>query len=126
MTIKDKIKHIFALIRAYFPSPLPQTMKAFKPYAESICTLYDFPTDDGYINMIAQMIQHASPTAHSIPKRYFMLRMRKAVSNEIAFWVMQDLKLQKTKAEATAPPPICEGACANGNSQKPLQEQAVS
>lgn len=98
-SVLEKIRHKAALIRAFFPSPLPQGMTEFKAYAESIIKLYEFPHEDGYVNMIATMIQHVPSHIDQVPKRHFKKLMRKAVANEVAFYVIQDLKLQQKKKQ---------------------------
>jgi len=95
-----KIKRNYALLRAFFPTKLPQGMSEFNDFAASIIDLYNFPKDnDGFINMIATMIQHFDRDVCSVPKYKFARLMRKAVSNEVAFYVIQDLKLKKKKED---------------------------
>ena len=97
-----KIKRYYALFRAFFPSQLPQGMKEFKAFSDSIIDLYDFPkNNDGYVNMIATMIQHFDRTVSAVSKYNFSRLMRKAVANEVAYYVIQDLKLKK-KQESEA------------------------
>lgn len=97
-----KIKRYYALLGAFFPSQLPQGMKEFKAFSDSIIDLYNFPKDnDGYVNMIATMIQHFDRTVSAVSKYNFSRLMRKAVANEVAYYVIQDLKLKK-KQESEA------------------------
>jgi len=126
-----KIKRYYALLRAFFPSQLPQGMKEFKTFSDSIIDLYNFPKDnDGYVNMIATMIQHFDRTVHATSKYNFSRLMRKAVANEVAYYVIQDLKLKKKKAdEDAAKLPVIDGELvADGakKEQQSVQDAALS
>ena len=121
-----KIKRNYALLRAFFPTRLPQGMTEFNEFADSIIDLYDFPKDnDGYINMIATMIQHFDRTVHATSKYNFSRLMRKAVANEVAYYVIQDLKLKKKKENEAK---VVDGeVVANGTKEEQsVQDPTVS
>jgi hypothetical protein len=121
-----KIKRNYALLRAFFPTTLPQGMTEFNEFADSIIDLYDFPKDnDGYINMIATMIQHFDRTVHATSKYNFSRLMRKAVANEVAYYVIQDLKLKKKKENEAK---VVDGeVVANGSKEEQsVQDPTVS
>ena len=119
-----KIKRYYALLRAFFPSQLPQGMKEFKAFSDSIIDLYDFPKDnDGYVNMIATMIQHFDRTVHATSKYNFSRLMRKAVANEVAYYVIQDLKLKKKKESEAK---VIDGeVVANGSKEEQSVQDAT-
>lgn len=100
MKIKHKIKLYFARLCAYFPSNLPQGKTEFEAFAGDICELYGFPSSPDYFHMIAAMIQHLGQDTYQVPKRYFLKHIRKAIANEVAFWVMQDINKEKKKQQA--------------------------
>lgn len=120
-----KIKRNYALLRAFFPSQLPQGMTEFNEFADSIIDLYDFPKDnDGYINMIATMIQHFDRTVHATSKYNFSRLMRKAVANEVAYYVIQDLKLKKKKESEAK---VVDGeVVAHGSKEESVQDATLS
>ena len=120
-----KIKRNYALLRAFFPSQLPQGMTEFNEFADSIIDLYNFPKDnDGYINMIATMIQHFDRTVHATSKYNFSRLMRKAVANEVAYYVIQDLKLKKKKESESK---VVDGeVVAHGSKEESVQDATLS
>jgi hypothetical protein len=86
---------------AFLPSKLPVGKSEFERFASSILTTYGLPDEPGYHHMIASMIQHLPNSKHMVSKRYFMKLIKKAMSNEVAFYVMRDIhENQKKKIEA--------------------------
>lgn len=110
----SRFRLILTKFRHFFPSSLPSGRKEFDLFADSIIKTYAFPDDPSFRHMIASMIQHTPSTVHRVPKRHYMKSMKKAVSNEVCFYVMQDIKAEQTakqeklKAEATAQTTIVE------------------
>lgn len=105
-----RFRRILALFASFWPQKLPNGREEFEIFATKIIKTFDFPDNDSFRNMIAGMIQHAPQTASRLSPLYFGKRIRKAIANEVAFYVMKDLKEkrkleeeQKTIAAATAP-----------------------
>lgn len=120
-----KIKRNYALLRAFFPTRLPQGMTEFNEFAASIIDLYDFPKDnDGYIHMIATMIQHFDRTVSAVSKYNFSRLMRKAVANEVTYYVIQDLKLKKKKENEAKV--VDEEVVAYGSKEEQFVHEALS
>ncbi len=129
--ILAKIRHFFSLLLSFIPRKVPNGRAEFDRFAGRIIDTFGFPDNDSFRNMIAGMIQHAPQTAHRLSPHYFGCRIRKAVSNEVAYYVMMDFKTKKeeiikTEAEATAQPSNHEDAkVANQQPQKTIQLQGV-
>lgn len=101
---------VLARFTSFFPSKLPTGRQEFDKFATSILLTYGFPDELSYRNAIASMIQLVPNNKSHMPKRYFAIRMRKAQANEVAFYVMKEIKdeliKKKTEAEGlTAPLP---------------------
>lgn len=107
--IFNQFRHYLALFASFWPKKLPNGKTEFEAFASHIIKTFGFPDNDSFRNMIAGMIQHAPQTASRLSPLYFAKRIHKAVANEVAFYVMQDLKeKKKTEAQATALPPTEE------------------
>lgn len=98
--ILGKIRRFLAPLRAFFPSALPQGKSEFEAYAASVCELYGFPYNDDYSHMVAAMIQHLGADVYRLPKRYFLNHIKKAIANEVAFYIMQDINDRRRKIPA--------------------------
>jgi hypothetical protein len=102
-------RSFLAVFASFYPQKLPNGREEFERFAIRIIKTFHLPDNDSFRNMIAGMIQHAPQTTARLSAHYFGCRIRKAVANEVAFYVMQDLKEKKqTKAEVTAPPQATE------------------
>ncbi len=71
---------------------LPQGVKEFHTWAESIITHYGLPLNDSVKFAIATLILHAKEDAAYLSKEYFGHRAIKSAANQVAAGVMQDLK----------------------------------
>lgn len=129
--IRRKIQRAFQLIRSYFPSALPQGSEEFDAYASKLLELYSLPQKDTYRHAIASMIMHLGPTTHRIPMRYFAISIFKAMSNEVAYSKIQDLKKalaaeeQKRKTEDSPQLTAKQGISIEREHEEPVPIQGI-
>lgn len=86
-------------------SPLPRGMKEFDTWSNSIITTYGLPNNDSFRFSLATMILHTDAKDADKPKEYYGRCASKAMANQVAAQVIQDLKakqLAQQQAEATA------------------------
>lgn len=82
----------FLKLKSHFSEPIPRSLKDFDSFFESICEIYDIPFLPSYRQAIATMIMHMPPQEDKCTKSYFAKAIRKAMSNEIAYSVIQKIK----------------------------------
>lgn len=92
---------------SYFPTKLPVGISQFESFADSIIELSGQYADvDSMRFAIASVLIHADHKYGSLPKNYFVVRLRKSAANQVASQVFQDIKtrqeLAKQAAEVTA------------------------
>lgn len=103
----QKMRAFWTKITSFYPTMLPQTDAEFLPYCDSIIQMAGLTPNDSHRHAIATMIMHLPPTRHTVPKHFFIASLRKAVSNEIAYFRIKEMKAQadleaKQKLEAEA------------------------
>ncbi len=103
-----RISKLIKRLLSYLPTKLPVGVSQFESFADSIIELSGPYADiDSMRFAIASMIIHADHKQASLPKNYFVTRLRKSAANQIASQIFQDIKTRqeqalKTKAEETA------------------------
>jgi len=90
--LKDKIMNTLSVLRAFLPSKLPITLADHDTWAISILKTAKLPDNDSFRHALATMVMHLGPTTVWKAKMFFILSLQKAIANEIAYNVMQDLK----------------------------------
>lgn len=95
----EGIKKIIKQIRGRFPSALPQTKDGFHAFIDSILDIYDLPDMPSYRHAIASMVLHLDPLAIKKPKYYFAASVKKAMANQIAYDIIQDINSAQKKSE---------------------------
>lgn len=104
-TVFTKFKYLFLRALAFFPTPLPVGMTAFKQWSDQIIDIYGLPDNDSGRWVLAVLVINLegpkNKPAYYIPKRYFGLAGRKAMANEVASATMKELK-EKQDAERKA------------------------
>lgn len=105
------MKLIIKRLLSYLPTQLPVGMSQFEAWSDSILELSgEYADRDSMKFAIASMLIHADARHGSLPKHYFVVRLRKSAANQIASQVFQQVKakqeaatvLAKQQAEATA------------------------
>ena len=86
---------------AYLPSKLPVGMTEFEAWASSIIALSGKYADEASMKFaLASMVIHADAKYGSLPKMYFVKRLRKVAANQVASQVFQDIKTAQAEAMA--------------------------
>lgn len=87
-------------ILSYFPTKLPVGMKEFESYCDEIIALSGKYADkDSMYFAIASIMIHADSKHGSLPKNYFISRLRKSAANQVASQIFQDVKIRQAKAQ---------------------------
>lgn len=94
-----KLSKIIAKWRGFFPQALPRGGADFEAFANSIFELYDIPNNETYVNAIATMVLHLSPTTSHKSKYFFVRSVRKAMANQVAFDVIDAIRQKAKQAE---------------------------
>ena len=100
-----KAKTVFQKVKDFFPTRLPIGMTEFKTWSDTLVSTYNFPDNDSIRFSLASMILHLGSTSAYKANRFFVLSMKKAMANQIAAAVMQELKTrqeEQRKQEAAA------------------------
>jgi hypothetical protein len=105
------LKQIVNKIKARFKTKVPTGMTEFDTWSSSIILTYEFPDNDSTRFALATMILHADSKLAYASKHFFAKQIIKAMANQVAAGVMQDLKAkqaleQQKQAEATAAPSL--------------------
>lgn len=97
-TYKWYLKMCYAL-----PSPLPIGMTEASKWADSILYAYDFPASDESLRFtLAAMVMNLPPSISHRSKRFFAKSVHKAMANQIASAVVQDMKDKQKARELKA------------------------
>jgi hypothetical protein len=113
--IPDSVRRFFYKIQDFFPTRLPVGLTSFNNWCDRLLFTY-FPAssetlppgEDSFRFSIAAMILHMDSQKSKVPNRYFGKAIVKGASNEVASFVMRDLKerrdalIEQQRAEATA------------------------
>jgi len=115
--MKQLIKKFLYRLRGYFPSRLPVGASDFHKFADSVFWTYNLPNLPSYRHAIASMIMHLGPQVESAPKRYFARTIKKAMANQVAYEVIQEIKEQQAQAKAAEETPsvATEAPVSNSN-----------
>lgn len=99
----NKIKKVVKLVKAFFPSPVPNGMKEFDTWSLDIIDTYNFPNNDSIRSALAVMIMHDGPTAAYRSKFHWSLMIKASMAKQIASGQFQEIKnRQKAQAELLA------------------------
>lgn len=93
------MKRTLKKLLAFFPSPLPFGAAEFEAWASDIIFIYELPDNDSMRWSLATMIQHCDATASTKCKRYFGRVARKGGANQVAGWIMQQLKVKQQEEQ---------------------------
>ena len=93
------MKALLNHVLSYLPGPLPVGMSQFNQWARDVLDLSGrFADEDSMLFALASMVIHADAKHGYLPKRYFVLRLRKVAANQIASQVFQDIKIRQAEA----------------------------
>lgn len=114
------MKLLLKRVLSRFSTKLPVGATEFEKWADSIIELSgQFADRDSMIFAISSTLIHADAKHGSLPKAYFVNRLRKAAANQIASQMFQDIKLrqqaeqQKQQSTVEATPAQEQGAASD-------------
>lgn len=87
--MKNKVKRVLRLLYSYIPTNLPQSGLAMDAFILDVLDLAQLPDNSSFRTAIATQIMHLSPESAKSTKRSFIVALRKAVSNQLAYEVIQ-------------------------------------
>jgi hypothetical protein len=90
--MKEKIQKIIMLLIAYVPRRLPDTANAFETWTNEIIELGDFPANDSFKHAVATQVLHLPPGELKKSQMYFVNTLRRSITNQAAFSVIQATK----------------------------------
>lgn len=100
--LMSKIAKKLTFVRYLFPSKLPIGVIEWEKFCTSIFKAYDLPDLPSYRNAIATMIMHIPPTIFYKPKHFFGVAVKKAMSNQTAYEIIQQIREAETLKEEEA------------------------
>lgn len=96
---RERAKKILGRIMGLLPAHLPVGRTDFDRFCDRLFWVYDLPTFDSYRESVATMIMHLAPTLHKVPPSYFARSIQKAMANQVAYSVIQELKKKQKELE---------------------------
>lgn len=88
---------------SYFPSKLPVGLPAYYEWCDSIIELSgQFADRDSMVFALSSILIHADAKYGSLPKSFFVNRLRKSAANQVASQAFQDVKQRQAEAAAKA------------------------
>jgi hypothetical protein len=96
----SKIKRFYYQLLGFFPAHLPTGLADLGKFCDDLFFTYELPDLPSYRHAVASMIMHLSPTTIRKPKRFFALSVKKAMANQVAFELIQQIK-EKEKEETS-------------------------
>lgn len=103
------LKALAASVRVRLPQRLPRTPEAFMSWSEAILTQAGLPVNDSTRQALAAMLQNIVGAEElAVPPRRFIIALKRAVLNQLAFQMLQEIRerakeaREKAESEATA------------------------
>lgn len=81
---------------------LPVGMTEFDVYWQKLVDVYGVPNLPSYKNAVASMIMHLPPNQFKAKPKFFFIGIRKAMANQVAYEVIQQIREQEKKAVGSA------------------------
>lgn len=103
-TVISKIVVGFKVIRAFFPSAVPNGVDAFDSWARSFFEIYPMPTQDvtSVKYTLATIIMHMGPQTAFKSKFYFYLTLKAGAAKQVAGAIFYQIKQEQKAAEEAA------------------------
>ena len=99
MVSMQSMKTIVAKIKGMLPQKLPVGMTEFDKFADFIFTTYNLPALPSYKHAIAAQVMHLGPQTNYVAPRVFAKSIKKAMANQIAYEVIEKIRLDEKAAE---------------------------
>ncbi len=118
----SKIKFAIKKIKSFFPQTLPQGVSAFTAWSDDVIELAGLPNNDSIRFTLATMILHLPSTESAKPKHYFVKALHKSAANQVAAYLIQDLKTKQQEAmKAAEAAKQAEATALTGSPSVPIQ-----
>lgn len=101
----QKLKNFSRFVKSFLPSKLPVGKTEFDVWASDIIALAGAPDNDSFRFALATMVLHTPANRFHAPKRSFVIEMKKGMANEVASFVMHEMKrkqLERVEQEKQA------------------------
>lgn len=99
----EQLKRAFKQFLSLFPSPLPVGVTEFGKFADDVYELTGPIADYDSIKFtLAGIIMHMGPQRSTAPKNYFVRSLRKTAANQIAHFVLTEIKNKHDEAAREA------------------------
>lgn len=98
--MKQQFKKVYRIAKTFIPELLPQSPAQFDTWATEILSVANLPDNDSFRHALASQLMHLGDRVTHAPKRYFIKLLFKAITNQTAFQIMQELK-ERAKNEKT-------------------------
>lgn len=94
------LKRFFYKIQDFFPTRLPVGLTSYNNWCDRLLFTYfppgiAPPSEDSFRFSVAAMILHLDSQSYYKPNRFFGKAIQKGAANEVASFVMQDLKAKR-------------------------------
>ncbi len=90
-----RLKRLYRVLRSFLPSQLPQSGSAMDAFIQEVLELAEVPDNSSFRVAVCTQLMHVSPDRDSKSKRAFVIALRKAISNQLAYQVIQQEKARK-------------------------------
>lgn len=101
----NRLKKIANYLLGYIPQELPRSGTDFEKFVTSIFETYGIPDMPSYRQAIASMIMHLGPQAHKKSKAFFVVSVKKAMANQIAYDAIDAIRRAEKEVKADEPKP---------------------
>lgn len=129
--LKPRLRRAYYLVVDFFPTSLPVGLTAFEKWTDRLLFTYFPPTmvppdEASFRFSVAAMILHLDAGKSRVPNRYFGKHIRKGASNEVASYVMRDLKAKRDALIEAQEKAMKEAAEKELNNQEATSPQVAS
>jgi hypothetical protein len=97
------MKRLLKILLSYFPTKLPVGLTQFEAWATDIMDITGRVADEESMRFVlASELLHSDAKKGSVPKNYFASRMRKLAANQVAGYVLQEIKAKQEALKKAA------------------------
>lgn len=98
------LKRIRMVVAAFIPTPLPQNGLELESWLQSILEIAGLPNNDSFQQAVCTHLMHLGTTTAYKPKLFFILAIRKAVANQVAYERIDQIRQQSKKDSSEKAP----------------------
>jgi len=96
------IKRLLGRLRGMGPSRLPNGYSEFTAFYQRVITNYQLPDNESFKHAVAVAVMQLSPTTDKAPDSYFASVIRKAMANQVAYSVIEEIRANEKAAQQKA------------------------